>query len=81
MAKLQQVAVLESQDKSVQEAIRQIGMTEQTHYRWRGAYRGINRDQLKRLKAMEVENQHLRFAASVLSVDKLIQAEATRGNV
>lgn len=77
--KLRQVEVLQGQGKSVQEAVRQIGVTVQTYYRWRKEYGGMNRDQLKRLKELEVENQRLRRAVSDLTVDKLILTEAARG--
>ena len=78
--KLRQVEVLQDQGKSVQEAVRQIGVTVQTYYRWRKEYGGMNRDQLKRLKELEVENQRLRRAVSDLTLDKLILTEAARGN-
>ncbi len=45
--KLRQVEVLQGQGKSVQEAVRQIGVTAQTCYRWLKDYGGMNRDQLK----------------------------------
>ena len=78
--KLRQVEVLQGQGKSVQDAVRQIGVTVQTCYRWRKEYGGMNRDQLKRLKELEVENQRLRRAVSDLTLDKLILTEAARGN-
>lgn len=78
--KLRQVEVLQGQGKSVQEAVRQIGVTVQTYYRWRKEYGGMNPDQLKRLKELEVENQRLRRAVSDLTLDKLILTEAARGN-
>ena len=78
--KLRQVEVLQGQGKSVQEAVRQIAVTVQTYYRWRKEYGGMNRDQLKRLKELEVENQRLRRAVSDLTLDKLILTEAARGN-
>jgi transposase-like protein len=78
--KLSQVEVLQGQGKSVPDAVRQIGVTVQTYYRWRKEYGGMNRDQLKRLKELEVENQRLRRAVSDLTLDKLILTEAARGN-
>ncbi len=78
--KLRQVEVLQGQGKSVQEAVRQIGVTVQTYYRWRKEYGGMNRDQLKRLKVLEAENQRLRRAVSDLTLDKMILTEAARGN-
>ena len=53
--KLRQLEVLQGQGKSVQEAVRQIGVTVQTYYRWRMWYGGMSRDQLKRLKELEAE--------------------------
>ena len=78
--KLRQVEVLQGQGKSVQEAVRQIGVTVQTYYRWRKEYGGMSRDQLKRLKELEAENTRLRRAVSDLTLDKMILAEAARGN-
>lgn len=78
--KLRQVEVLQGQGKSVQEAVRQIGVTVQTYYRWRKEYGGMSRDQLKRLKELESENIRLRRAVSDLTLDKMILAEAARGN-
>jgi len=78
--KLRQVEVLQGQGKSVSEAVRQIGVTVQTYYRWRKEYGGMNRDQLKRLKEPETENTRLRRAVSDLTLDKMILAEAARGS-
>jgi len=78
--KLRQVEVLQGQGKSVQEAVRQIGVTVQTYYRWRKEYGGMNRDQLKRLNELETENQRLRRAVSDLTLDKMILTKAARGN-
>ena len=78
--KLRQVEVLQGQGMSVSEAVRQIGVTQQTFYRWRRQYGGMNRDQLKRLKEPEKENGRLRRAVSALTLDKRILTEAARGN-
>ena len=78
--KLRQVEVLQGQGMSVADAVRQIGVTQQTYYRWRRQYGGMNRDQLKRLKELEKENQRLRKAVSDLTLDKMILTEAARGN-
>ena len=80
VAKLRQVDVLTSQGKSVADAIRAIGVTEVTYYRWRQEYGGLRSDQVKRMKALEVENTRLRRAVSDLTLDKMILAEAARGN-
>ena len=78
--KLRQVEVLQGQGMSVSEAVRQIGVTQQTFYRWHRQYGGMNRDQLKRLKELEKENGRLRRAVSDLTLDKMILTEAARGN-
>lgn len=80
VAKLRQVEVLQSQGMAAADAIRQIGVSEVTFYRWRKEYGGMATDQLKRLKELEKENQRLRRAVSDLTLDKLILAEAARGN-
>ncbi len=80
VAKLRQVDVLTSQGQSVAEAVRSIGITEVTYYRWRREYGGLKSDQVKRLKALETENGRLRRAISDLTLDKLILQEAVRGN-
>ncbi|MAP15437.1 MAG: hypothetical protein CMH86_11350 [Oceanibulbus sp.] len=78
--KLRQVKVLQGQGRSTAEAVRQIGVTVQTYYRWRKEYGGMSCDQLRRLKELETENTRLRRAVSDLTLDKMILAEAARGN-
>ena len=80
MAKLRQVDVLTSQGRSVADSIRAIGVTEVTYYRWRQEYGGLKSDQVKRMKDLEAENTRLRRAVSDLTLDKMILAEAARGN-
>ena len=80
VAKLRQVDVLTSQGQSAADAVRSIGVTEVTYYRWRRDYGGLKSDQVKRLKALETENARLRKAISDLTLDKLILQEAARGN-
>jgi len=80
VAKLRQVDVLVSQGQNIADAIRQIGVSEVTYYRWRQEYGGLKTDQVKRLKELEQENTRLRRAISDLTLDKLILQEAARGN-
>ena len=80
VAKLRQVDVLTSQGQTVAEAIRSIGVSEVTYYRWRQEFGGLKSDQVKRLKDLETENTRLRRAVSDLTLDKLILQEASRGN-
>ena len=80
VSKLRQVEVLMGQGMSRLDAIRQIGVVEQTYYRWRKQYGGMGVDQLKELKRLQKENEQLRRAISDLTLDKLILTEAARGN-
>jgi putative transposase len=80
VAKLRQVEVLTSQGQSLADAIRSIGVTEVTYYRWRQEFGGLKSNQVKRLKQLEAENSRLRRAVSDLTLDKLILQEAARGN-
>ena len=80
VSKLRQVEVLQEQGMTIADAVRQIGVTQQTFYRWRKLYGGMGRSQLKRLKELEKETQRLWRAVSDLTLDKLILTEAARGN-
>ena len=80
VTKLRQVEVLVGQGMARIDAIRQVQITEQTFYRWRKQYGGIETTQLKELKRLQKENERLRRAVSDLTLDKLILTEATRGN-
>ena len=80
VSKLRQVEVLQSQGKTAAEAIRSIEVTEVTYYRWRKEFGGLKLDQVKRLKELENENVRLRRAVSDLTLDKMILAEAAKGN-
>jgi transposase-like protein len=80
VAKLRQVDVLTTQGQTVAEAVRSVGVTEVTYYRWRQEYGGLKGDQVKRLKDLEAENARLRKAVSDLTLEKLILKEAASGN-
>jgi len=80
VAKLRQVDVLVSQGQNIADAIRRIGVSEVTYYRWRQEFGGLKTEQVKRLKELETENSRLRKAVSDLTLDKLILQEAARGN-
>ena len=79
VAKLRQVEVLTAQGKPVAEAVRAIGVTDQTYYRWRAEFGGLKLDQVRRLKELERENARLRKAVSDLTLDKVILKEAATG--
>ena len=59
---------------------RDLGVSEQTYYRWRREFGGMKVDQARRLKELERENGHMKRAVANLTVDKLILEEAARGN-
>ena len=80
VAKLRQVEVLVGQGKPVTDAVRSIGVTEATYYRWRSEFGGLKLDQVKRLKVLEQENDRLRRAVADLTLEKLVLKEAASGN-
>ncbi len=79
VAKLRQAEVLVGQGKTVADAVRAIGVTEPTYYRWRAEFGGLKLDQVKRLKELERENARLRKAVSDLTLEKVILTEAASG--
>lgn len=80
IGKLGEAEVLLSQGKKVPEVCRNLGVAEQTYYRWRNEYGGLKVDQAKRLKELERENARLKRAVADLTLDKLILKEAASGN-
>ena len=78
--KLREAAVLLSQGKNVAEACRQIGVTDQTYYRWRKEYGGVRTDQAKRLKELDRENARLKKLLAEAELDKAILRDAAAGN-
>ena len=79
VSKLRLVEVLQGQGATIAEAVCQLGVTQQTLYRWRKLYGAMQRSQLERSKNLEKENQRLRQAVSDLTLDKLILTEAAKG--
>ena len=80
ISKLRQAEEAIGEGISVAEATRQLGITQQTFYRWRSEYGGLTIDQARRLKQLEAENTRLKRAAANLAVDNQILKEAARGN-
>ena len=74
--KLREAEVLLSQDHTVQQAARQLGISEQTYYRWRKEYGGMDKSQARRLKVLERENTRLKTVVADLALDKSILEEA-----
>jgi len=78
--KLREVEVMTAKGESIASAIRKIGVTRNTYYRWRKEYGGMRVDQAKRLKELEVENSRLKRLVADLSLDNSILREAVSGN-
>jgi putative transposase len=78
--KLRQVEVAVGGGKSVGQAVREIGVTDHTYYRWRNEYGGLSIDQARKLKKLELENARLKRAVADLTLYKLILKEAAEGN-
>lgn len=79
ISKLREAEVLISQGKIILEVAKQLGISEQTYYRWRKDYGGMRTDQAKRLKELEAENNRLKKLVADLSLDNAIIKEALRG--
>jgi putative transposase len=77
---LREADVKLAQGRNLGQICRDIGITEQTYYRWRKEYGGMKTMQVKRLKDLEKENNRLKKAVAELTIDKLILKEALEGN-
>ena len=66
--------------KTVGIVSRELGISEQTYYRWRKEFGGMKVDQARHLKDLERENAQLKRAVANLTLDKLILEEAAKGN-
>lgn len=77
---LRQAEVMISQGHSISQTCKMLEISEQTYYRWRKEYGGMQVEQAKRLKELEKENARLKKAVAELTLDKLILKEAAEGN-
>jgi putative transposase len=80
IGKLREAELLLGQGRNIGEAIRKLGVSEQTYYRWRKEYGGMRVDQARRLKELETENSRLKKLVADLSLDNAILKESLRGN-
>jgi putative transposase len=80
IGKLREAEVQLSQGATVVEVVRRLGIAEQTYYRWRKEYGGMQVEQARRLRELEQENGRLKKLVAELSLDKAILEEAARGN-
>ena len=80
ISKLREAEVLLSQGQTVAHVSKQLGVTEQTYYRWRKEYGGMRTSQVCKLKDLEKENARLKKLVADLSLDNAILKEAISGN-
>jgi len=80
VTKLRQVEVLVSQGKTVPLACKEADIVDQTFYRWRKEYGGLQVEQAKKLKELQKENAQLRRAIADLTVEKQILKDIAEGN-
>lgn len=80
ISKLREAEVLLSQGQTVAQASKQLGVSEQTYYRWRKEYGGMRTSQVRKLKDLEKENARLKRLVADLSLDNAILKEAISGN-
>lgn len=80
ISKLREAEVLLSQGQTVTQASKQLGVSEQTYYRWRKEYGGMRTSQVRKLKDLEKENARLKKLVADLSLDNAILKEAISGN-
>jgi putative transposase len=78
--KLRQADVELARGKTVSVVSKQIGITDQTYFRWRKEYGGLKVDQAKRFKELEQENARLKRLLADAELDKAILREAARPN-
>jgi len=77
--KLREADVLIGQGQTMGQVTKQIGVTEQTYFRWRKSHGGLRIDQAKRLRELEAENSRLKRAVADLTIDKIILKEVAEG--
>ncbi len=78
---LREAEVLLSQGSTTGQAARNLGITEQTYYRWRKEYGGMRINQAKRLKELDKENARLKKLVADLSLDNAILKDVAEGNL
>jgi transposase-like protein len=77
---LRQIELAVANGKTTPVACRESGITEQTYYRWRKEYGGLQVDQARRLKELEQENTRLKRVVANLSLDNLVLKDLASGN-
>jgi transposase-like protein len=77
---LRKIEVELANGKTTPQAAREVGITEQTYYRWRREFGELKLDQAKRLKELEKENTRLKRLVAELSLEKQVLREVAQGN-
>ncbi len=78
---LRQIEVGMAQGKAAPVACREAGISQQSYYRWRKEYGGLDLDQAKRMKELEKENVRLKRLVADLSLEKQILKDISSGNL
>lgn len=78
--KLREAEVLIAKGATVAQSCKQIGVTDQTYYKWRREYGGLKTDQAKRFKELERENARLKKLVADLALDKAMLQDVASGN-
>ena len=78
---LRQIEVLMSQGKAAPVACREAGISQQSYYRWRKEYGGLELDQARRMKDLERENVRLKRLVADLSLEKQVLKDVASGNL
>jgi len=78
---LRQIEVATAQGKSISIACREAGISDQSYFRWRKEYGGLDLDQAKKMKALERENAHLKRLVADLSLEKQVLKDIASGNL
>jgi transposase-like protein len=81
VSKLRQIEVLMSGGKAAALACKEADISEQTYYRWRKEYGGLELDQAKRMKDLERENARLKRLVADLSLEKQVLKDIASGNL
>ena len=78
---LRQIEALMSQGKAAPVACREAGISQQSYYRWRKEYGGLELDQARRMKDLERENVRLKRLVADLSLEKQVLKDVASGNL
>jgi len=78
--KLREAEALVAAGKQIADVVQQLGVSEQTYYRWKTKYGGLKQGEAKRLEELEQENRRLKRLLADAELDKSILKEALEGN-